>query len=89
MNELETLELAAYLVGMDPEADDFDERTMEAKLEWQFDIGMDSFHRLASALVRFTLPAAPSPLTGTVYQGFVKDGAFIAKLPVKPHDAPV
>lgn len=83
LDDFDVMELMAYAVGMDPYDADFDESEAEDKLLDMFGVDLDQFHKLADALAKFTI-ATESPLSGKKYQGFVKDGAYIAKVEVKP-----
>lgn len=49
--------------------------------QWLFDsfnISFDQFHEIVESLIPFTNPA--QSWTGSWYQGFIKDGAFIVKI---------
>ena len=50
---------------------------VDEKLEFEW----DCFVRLLNELVPL-ITVAESPLTGTVYKGFAKDGMFLIKVPV-------
>ena len=87
MHWTEAEELASAMLGMDDEADS---DAIEQALSDKFEISFDSFHKLAEALLPFTIPATAA-LSGEMFHGFVKDGAFIVKAPVRPnapHEGP-
>ena len=83
MDWMDAEELAIAVLGIDEETDP-DSNTIEAALFDKFDCSFEQFHQIAEALMPFTI-SVKSPLTGTVYCGFVKDGMFIAKQPVTPN----
>ena len=70
-------ELAANLCGLDP--DDYESDAVEQALWDKFEVSFECFEKLINALVPFTVGAV-SPLSGTGFQGFVKDGCFICKI---------
>ena len=72
-------ELARIVVGM---TDDDDSDAVEEALADQFGISLEAFYGIMVALIPLTIPAEAA-LTGTAYQGFVKDGRFIVKLPAR------
>lgn len=72
-------ELAAIVCGLPEDAED---DVVEQALCDEFEISLETFHRLIEALAPMT-PASVSPLTGTPYSGFAKDGVFIVKLEVE------
>lgn len=76
MDDYEALELANLVVGLPEDNDDFDKA--EELLYDKFDVGLDDFRKIATALMKFT-PAMKSPLTDALYQGFVNGHFFIAK----------
>lgn len=75
MHWMEAEELAGAMLGMDDEADS---DAIEQALADKFDISFDAFHKIAEALLPFTIPAQAA-LSGEAFHGFVKDGAFIVK----------
>lgn len=78
MDWMDTEELAAAVLGLD---DETDSDTIEQKLYDKFEISMEQFQAVAGALIGFTIPAKAA-ISGEAFQGFVKDGAFICRLPV-------
>lgn len=76
MHWLEAEELAGWVLGLDP--DEAKSRELEAGLQTKFGVDLDTFHKIAYALIPFTI-AAPSALSDKTYQGFVYDKAFICK----------
>ena len=52
----------------------------EALLE-QFNCTLEQFHSIANALMPFTIPVRPH-IDGEIYCGYVRDGAFMARLRV-------
>lgn len=83
MDWMDAEELAIVVCGLN-ENDDPDDSAIEDALYEKFDCSIEQFHKIAEALMPFTIPAK-SALTDTVYCGFVKDGMFIAKQPVTPN----
>ena len=73
---MDVTELAAIVLGLDP--DDFDPDVVEQGLYDKFDCSIEQFHEIVEALIPFTIPAA-SPLTKTLYQGFVLGNRFVVK----------
>ena len=87
MHYFEATELAARVLGIDPDAADFDEDEVEQKIYDKFDVSMESFQQIAEALLPFT-PTAETAVTQTVVHGYVFGSGFITKTPVKqdnPH----
>lgn len=72
-------DLAAAICGMDEDSCGAD---VEQALYEEFEVSFEMFSKLIAVLAPMT-PAAVSPLTGQQYSGFVKDGAFIVKVPYK------
>lgn len=72
-------ELAAHLLGLDP--DDYNMDDIEEKLYDKYEISFDSFCLLVEQLVNFTVPIETA--FGNKYQGFVdvKHNNFIVKVP--------
>ena len=81
MHWTEAEELAGAMLGMDDEADS---DAIEQALADKFEISFEAFHKIAEALLPFTVPAQAA-LSGESFHGFVKDGAFIVKAPVVPN----
>lgn len=81
MHWTEAEELAGAMLGLD---DETDSDTIEQALADKFEISFDAFHKIAEALLPFTVPAQAA-LSGEAFHGFVKDGAFIVKAPVTPN----
>lgn len=71
--ELEELAIAVLSLHEDTESDD-----IEVAIFKTFGVSLDTFNEIASALIPFTVPAQAA-ISGKVYQGFVKDNAFIVK----------
>lgn len=80
MDELEILDLAIAVLGLDADFDDED--LIEQKIEDRFDIDFDTFGEIASALLPF-VEVGKSPLTGTVYKGFANRDCWLAKREIK------
>ena len=80
MHWMEAEELAVAVLGMN-EDEDPDSDAIEQAVADKFDISMEQFQKVAEALMPFTIPAKAA-ISGEVFHGFVKDGAFIARLPV-------
>jgi len=70
-------ELAKEVCGLHEDAD---ANEIDEALSDQFMLSFDAFELIAIALMKLTIPAETA-LTGKAYQGFVKDGAFICKIP--------
>jgi len=81
MDEYEALELANLVVGLPEDNDNFDRA--EELLYNNFNINLDDFRKIATALMKFT-PASNSLLTDKTYKGFVNGKFFIVKQEVKP-----
>ena len=77
MNSLDVEDLARVVCGL---PDDASEDEIDEALEEKHMLTFDAFERAVHALIKYTIPANAA-LTGKVYQGFVKDGAFICKQP--------
>ena len=75
MNTYDAEDLAIAVLGLH-EYSDSDE--IEAAVFKTFDVSMDAFTEIASALVPFTIPGV-SPLTGDLFQGFIKDNVWLCK----------
>lgn len=80
MNELEILELA--IAVLDLPADFDDEDVIELKIADLFDIDLETFGKIASALQPFAMMGR-SPLTNTVYRGFARNDCWLAKMEVQ------
>ena len=82
MDELETLELAAHLLGIDENADDFEER-VDDKLYETWGIDYDSFRSLCSSLLPLC-EVGQSPITKQIFRGFAvreeKYGRWLARV---------
>lgn len=87
MNWMDAEELAVAVLGMDEDTANSD--TIEQAIFDKFEISMEQFEAVASALMSFTIPAKAA-LSGEVFQGFVMDGAFICRQPMPnaPHEGP-
>ena len=83
MHYLEATELAARLVGVDPDAPDFDEDDVEEKIYDKFEVSMESFQKIAESLLKFT-PPVQTAITETWVQGYIHDQCFITKQAVAP-----
>lgn len=81
MDEYEALELANLVLGLPEDNDSFDKA--EELLYNNFNMDLDDFRKIATALMKFT-PTSKSLLTDNVYQGFVNGKFFIVKQEVKP-----
>lgn len=77
MNWMDAEELGAVVLGL-PDGADSD--AIENGICDKFDCSMETFEKIADALIPFTIPAKAA-LSGESFQGFVKDGAFIVKKP--------
>jgi len=82
MDELETLELAAHLLGLDENADDLDEQ-IEDKLHEKYEIDYHNFRVLCSELLPLC-DVGQSPITKQMFRGFSireeKHGRWLAKV---------
>jgi len=79
MNWMDAEELAVAVLGLDEETADSD--TIEQAVFDKWEISMEQFDEVATALMSFTIPAKAA-ISGETFQGFVKDGAFICRQPV-------
>jgi hypothetical protein len=82
MDWMDAEELAVVVLGMDEET--ADSNAIEQALYERFDISMEQFHKVAEALMPFTIPAQ-TLISGEFFKGFAKDGAFICKQRVTPN----
>ena len=78
MNALEIEDLVAQMFDLtDEQAEDAD---LDDLIFDKFGVEFEQFAAIVDALIPYTIPAKAA-LSGKVYQGFVKDGAFIVKKP--------
>lgn len=82
MHHYEAEELAARIAGIDPDKDNDYDAKAEQWLGEKWQISMEQFKEIAEALIPFTIPARTA-ITNELAQGFIHDGAFICKQPVK------
>jgi hypothetical protein len=75
MDWMDAEDLAANIMGF---PDDYDSDKIENALYERFECSFEQFHKIAEALMPFTIPAKAA-ISGEVFHGFVKDGAFICK----------
>ena len=80
MRHYEATELAARVLGLDPDSDAFDEDSVEQLLWNEKEVSMEDFQKIAELLLPFTVPAQ-SALSKDWSQGYVHDGDFICKQP--------
>lgn len=80
MDELEIIDLAIAVLGLPADFDDED--AINKKIYNRFDVDLETFGRIASALLPFAMMAR-SPLTETVYQGFAHNDCWLAKKAVQ------
>jgi hypothetical protein len=80
MEEFE--ELAAHLLGLEKEYEDDAIEDIDDLIWEKFGLGFEAFTKLVKALIPYTV-AWESPITKTVYQGFVKDRVAIVKQEVR------
>jgi hypothetical protein len=77
MNYIDAEELADAILGLTDDqvnnAPDYD-----ALLDDKFGVDLETFSAIADALMQFTIPARAA-ISGEMFRGFVKDGAFIVK----------
>lgn len=82
MDELEALELAAHLLGIDEYADDLDEQ-VEEKIYERYEIEFHNFRVLCSELLPLC-DVGQSPITKQLFRGFsVREethGRWLAKV---------
>ena len=83
MQWFETEELAVAVLGYCDD-DELDSETIEEKIYEKLGVEMEQFQKVAEALMPFTIPAETA-VSGKFFYGFVKDGAFIVKQPMKPN----
>lgn len=76
MDWMDAEDLAVAVLGLPEETADSD--TIEAALYERFECSFEQFYKIAKALVPFTIPAKAA-ISGELFQGFVRDGAFITK----------
>lgn len=85
MHWREAEELAARMLGMDPELVDGVAIDIDEELAENFGIDLEQFQKIAEALLPFTIPAR-TPLMKMLCQGYVYDGAFICKQEIPEND---
>jgi hypothetical protein len=82
MDELEALELAAHLLGIDEDADDLDEQ-VEQKMWEKYEIEFSNFRVLANDLLPLC-DVGQSPITKELFRGFSireeKHGRWLARV---------
>ena len=82
MDELEALELAAHLLGIDEYAEDLDEQ-VEEKMYEKYEIEFHNFRVLASDLLPLC-DVGQSPITKELFRGFSireeKHGRWLARV---------
>ena len=82
MDELEALELAAHLLGIDEDADDLDEQ-VEQKIYDKYQIEFQCFRMLAADLLPLC-DVGQSPITKKLFRGFSireeKHGRWLAMI---------
>lgn len=78
MDWMDAAELAANVLGF---PDNYDSDKIENALFDKWEISFEQFHKVAEALMPFTIPATAA-ISGRAFNGFVKDGVFICKQPV-------
>ncbi len=79
-DSLEVLELAAHILDIDENDDDF-ETLIDDQLNEQFSIDLDHFLYIIEALVPL-ITVAESPVTKTRFRGFAYNGLWLLKIPV-------
>lgn len=82
MSELDALELAAHLLGIDEDADDLDDQ-VEEKIYERYEIELHNFRVLVSELLPMC-DVGQSPITKELFRGFSireeKHGRWLAKV---------
>ena len=73
----DVISLASVICGKSADYEDADE--VEQKLYDKFEISLESFHLIIEKLIELT-PTWKSPLTDTVFHGFVKGNFAIVRL---------
>jgi len=81
MDWMDAEELAAHIFGF---PDNYDSDKIETALYDKFECSFEQFHKIAEALIPFTV-TAKAAISGEEFHGFVKDGSFIARQLVKPN----
>ncbi len=76
MHWTEAEELAALVLGLDP--DEADSSEVEDKMADKFGVDMETFQKVAEALMPFTV-AARTALGNTLCRGYAHEGAFICR----------
>ena len=77
---LDVQELAAYILDIDDEDDDY-ANLIDIQLNEQFSIDFDNFSNIIEALLPL-ITVAESPLTKTRFKGFAYNGLWLLKIPV-------
>jgi hypothetical protein len=67
-------------MGLDEDSADIE--AIEHALADKYGVSFEGFMKIAEALMPFTIPAKAA-ISGELFHGFVNDGAFICKQPVK------
>lgn len=76
MHWLDAEQLSVVVLGMNEET--ADSNAIEQAMFDKFEISMEQFQMVAESLMFFTVPAKAA-ISGELFNGFVKDGAFICK----------
>jgi hypothetical protein len=84
MDYWEVEDLAMSMLGLDEDMDDIE--AVEHAFADKYGISLESFMKIAEALMPFTIPAKAA-ISGELFHGFVKDGAFTCKQNVKQFPA--
>jgi hypothetical protein len=77
----ETEELARHLCGVDPDDDRID---IDDELYEKFDVNLEQFHKIVSALLPMAMVSGQT-VSGETYQGFVnrERNCFLVKQPIQ------
>jgi hypothetical protein len=76
-DSLDIQRLAAHILDIDENEDDFDE-LVESNIKFQFGLDLDQFEDLITALVPL-ITVGESPITKTLYKGFAHDIYWLLK----------
>ena len=83
MNKLHWRDLDDLAIAALGLLEDADSDTIETALAEKLDCSFEQFEAVIEAVIGFTIPAQAA-VSGEAFKGFVKDSAFIIKVPANP-----
>lgn len=76
----EVEDLAMAMLGLDEDMADIE--AVEHAFDDKYGVSLESFAKIVEALMPFTIPTKAA-ISGELFHGFVKDGAFLCKQQVR------